>query len=139
VAERSGSASPDTMSSPSQSAVRGASRCTCASTGEVGSGAAMTDATTRPPSDDAYIIAVSRALAARNEQIKFAETEVTEAGAFKIAVSILPLEGEPPSSIAARTASTTVLLRRDIAHGRRTALEKAMAVEREDDVAGRSP
>lgn len=90
--------------------------------------------------DDAYILAVARTLAARNEQIKFAETEVTEAGAFKITVFIIPMEGEPPwEEIAVRTASTTVLLRRDIAHGRRVALEKAMAVECEDDAAGRSP
>jgi hypothetical protein len=90
----------------------------------------MTDAI---PSDDAYILAVARTLSARNEQIKFAETEAMEDGSFKITVSILPLEGEPPSDIAARTASTTVLLRRDIAHGRRVALEKAMAVECEDE------
>ena len=89
--------------------------------------------------DDAYIIRVSRTLAARNEAIQFHETEVMEYGSFKITVSIIPMGDEPPSNVAARTASTTVFIRRDIAHGRRMALEKAMAVECEGGAAGASP
>ena len=85
--------------------------------------------------DDAYILAVARTLAARNESIKFAETEVMEDGGFKIAVSIMrqPRDGEPPWEVADRTATTTVLLRRDIARGRRMALEQLMSVEIEDN------
>jgi hypothetical protein len=72
-------------------------------------------------------------LKARNERIQFHETEVTETG-FKITVSVMrqPVEGEPPWEVADRTASTTVLIKRDIAHGRRVALEQLMSVECED-------
>jgi hypothetical protein len=86
---------------------------------------------TSPPSDDAYILAVSRTLAARGEKIKFRETEATEAG-FKITVAILPIDDDPPWGEITRTASTTVLLRHDIANGRRMALEQLMSVEIED-------
>ena len=86
--------------------------------------------------DDAYILRVSRTLAARNEKIRFRETEVTADGAFKITVAILPMEDDPPWDEIDRTATTTVLLRRDIAHGRRVALEQLMKIE---DGAGRMP
>lgn len=89
--------------------------------------------------DDAYILRVSRTLAARNEKIRFRETEVMADGAFKITVAILPMEADPPwEEITDRTATTTVLLHGHIAHGRRLALEKAMTVEIENDAAGGS-
>ena len=40
-------------------------------------------------SDDAYIIAVVRTLAARDERVLFHETEVTEGGGFMAAASIM--------------------------------------------------
>ena len=87
--------------------------------------------------DDAYILAVSRTLSARNESIKFAETEMLEDGSFKIAVSIMrqPREGEPPWEVADRTTSMTVPIKRDIASGRRAMLEMLMEIGDTDHAA----
>jgi hypothetical protein len=67
--------------------------------------------------DDTYIISVGRAAQARGERVQCHGTEAVEDG-FKVAVSLFGISGK---RIGKQTV--TVKLAKEIAHGRRLALE----------------